>query len=166
MPFNFMLWYALSPGKTSYQEPGTGWGVQVKPQKDETILFHLTDSQQLRDHFKSRNWYDLKNVADLLVFCNRPGRDVILLFVELKGSDIEHAAGQIRQLVDAVRKALPNPMRKETDYRALILASGSAPAKKVHALQKEFREKHQIELHVRTGIKKGASVDLRPFLKD
>ncbi len=162
MPFNFMLWYSLSPGKTSYQEPGTGWGVQVRPAKDETILFFLTDSQQFRDYFK-----DLENVADLLVFCKRADRNVILLFVELKGSDLEHAAEQLGQTIEAVRKNLPNPTHKKTDYRALILASGSsAPLKNVQAIKKNFLKKYHIDLDVHTGVKKGASVDLRPFLKD
>ena len=165
MPFNYMLWHCLSPGKTSYTEPGTGWGVQVKPVSDETILFLRTDSDQLREYFATtRNWYNLKNAADLLVYCSRAGRMPILLFVELKGSDIHHAAEQLRQTVEAVRKALANPMRSGTDYRALILASGSAP-KNTKEIQKAFRDKYGIVLHIKTGIGKKA-VDLRPYLKD
>jgi hypothetical protein len=172
MPFNYMLWYCLCPGKTSYKEPGTGWGVQVQPASEETILFLLTDSDHLREYFATkRNWYNLKNAADLLVYCSRPARVPILparvpilLFVELKGSDIHHAAEQLRQTVEAVRNALGNPMRSKTDYRALILASGAAP-KNTKAIQKTFRDKYGVALRIKTGIGKGA-VDLRPYLKD
>jgi len=55
-------------------------------------------------------------------------------------------------------------LRKETDYRALIVASGPAP-KSIKALQKNFLQKYRITLFIHTGVKKNASVDLRPFLK-
>src|SRR5262245_28075400 len=108
MPFNFLLWRCLAPGKTSYQEPRTGWGVRVQPINDETILFLLTDADPVREYFsKKRKWYDLKNVADLLVYCKRKNSSPILLFVELKGSDIDQSVEQLCQTIEAIKAVLP-----------------------------------------------------------
>ncbi len=59
----------------------------MQPGNDETILFFLTDYFLFREYVKAKEWAELKNVSDLLVFCKRLALKIVLLFVELKGAE-------------------------------------------------------------------------------
>jgi hypothetical protein len=165
MVFAQLLCRHVLPGKTSYSEPGTGWGVSVQPIKDESILFFLTDCDEFRKCAEATLNRKPVHICDLLVYCKQAAKNTILLFIELKGSDVKHAAEQLTQTIQTISRQISPEHLKQISRRTLVLATGSAP-KDLKDIQKAFFKALGIELKVHSGIKKGASVDLRPILSN
>jgi hypothetical protein len=153
-----LLWDCLVVGKTSHDEQGIA--VSIQQRAGETVLLFLTDSNEARRHL------DLvgKPSCDLLFWYRGENTPAILLFVELKGDDCDHACKQLQNTLLAVRKKLSRDLLSRTQFRAVIVSSASAP-KEVNELRKKFQEATGVELIIRSGVKKGGkSVDLREYL--
>ena len=145
MPFNFLLWKCLIPGETSLKESGRS--ARIKPRSGECVLAFSIDNEDFRARFKVRK------VCDALFFYKSRQGDPILLFVELKGSDIASAAPQLGQALKAIQNALARRAR----YRAVVVTRGGAPARD-DPLRRQFYRKYGVELSIcRDG-------DLRPHL--
>ena len=145
MPFNFLLWECLIPGKTSISE--SGQSARIDPHGGECVLAFELDNQKFRDRF------GVGRVCDALFFYRRDQERPVLLFVELKGTDIAKAAEQLGQSLRAVKDTL----QRNAQYRAVVVSRGRAPARK-DPLCRQFFQQHQVELKIsRDG-------DLRRFL--
>ncbi|HFD38750.1 MAG TPA: hypothetical protein ENJ31_02700 [Anaerolineae bacterium] len=125
MPFNTLLLTCLIPG-TSFTEQGAT--VRMEPRSGETLLFFAIDDQSnpgcgLR---QAINLYD-GAICDLAVFYVPSDRDRnILCLVELKGSELDRAAEQIRNTYRALSSRL-RPHAQQVEWKAYILEHGSAP---------------------------------------
>ena len=145
MPFNFLLCECLHPGETGFKESGIG--ARIRPEGRECVLVFGIDNQRFRTQFS------VHRACDALFFYKSQAHGPVLLFVELKGSDVESAAEQLGQALDAVRKGLSGV----SEYRAIVVLRKSAPASR-NKLWSRFRNKYGVELKVcRDG-------NLRPFL--
>src|SRR5205809_6101327 len=96
--FEPLLWHCLIPGRTGFEERGLS--VRITPQGAETILVFHSVSKVFRDSFRLPAE---SNVSDAIFFYRREGRRPAVLFLELKGTHIEHAARQLTTVIKAVR---------------------------------------------------------------
>jgi hypothetical protein len=159
MPMNFLLWQALETSATSHHEEGRG--ASIKREEGEVVLVFHADTADFRRRF------GVENVCDALFFYKKPPARPILLFVELKGHDIEHAAKQIRMTMMAVREGLRGQLGNlgpaNAEHRAVIVTSGVAAPRELARLRRDFERETQVALKVET-VKKGAC-DLRKYLR-
>jgi len=145
MPFNFLLWKCLLPGQTSIRESGKG--ARIKPEAGECVLAFGIDSQDFRRRF------DASKVCDALFFYKSKEQDPVLLFVELKGSDLGSAAQQLGEALQAVRGKL----KLKVHYRAVVVSRSTAPGRS-NPLRRKFSKEHKLPLEIcRSG-------DLRQYL--
>jgi hypothetical protein len=163
MPFTFLLWRCLLPGKCSYQEAGVGYTVMLNPVNDETILFFHIDTEEFRKSLTLPGGNKVEKVADLLIFSSRRGGDPIALIVELKSTNSEDAEKQILSAIEAIRGKMEQSIRQETEFRGLIVSLGAAP-KNLKRMQKDFKAR-RIRLD-HCPAHRGQSVNLRPYLDD
>src|SRR5262245_16617401 len=117
--FELLLWRCLDPGRTSFGEQGLS--AQIKPEGKETVLVFHSDTEIFRDTF---GLSPEDNVSDAIFFYKKEASRPIVLFLELKGTDIEHARKQLTMVIKVVRDKMGAGVRSETDYRAIILTSG------------------------------------------
>ncbi len=90
MPFNFLLWHCLLPGKTQISEQGCS--ARILPKSDETVLAFRIDLEAFREEYDLRG----KKLCDGFFFIFKAGDTrPKLIFVELKGSDVTAAAEQL-----------------------------------------------------------------------
>lgn len=150
MPLNFLLWNCLVPGKTSCAEQRKE--ATLTRGNDECVLTFSIDNQPFKDRF------GVRHACDAMFFYSGRNKGPILLFVELKGDDIEHGAGQLPETLIAVRRELQQK-KLDAEYRAVIITSGGAPGKG-SSLRKGFLRDHGVPLEV-LSRKRG---DLRPYL--
>ena len=152
-----LLWDCLVVGKTSHEEKKVG--AYLKPDGGETILLFRTDSEPARRHL------DLvgKPSCDLLFWYRGQNTPVVLLFVELKGDDCDHARAQIQNTLLAVRKKFGADLLNRTRFRAVIVSSASAPQHDKR-VRKAFQDATGVDLIIHSGIKRGRPLDLRKDL--
>ncbi|MDM8527169.1 hypothetical protein QUF58_03055 [Anaerolineales bacterium HSG24] len=142
---------------TSYKDRRTGVGISLKPKSGEKIrLFPLDNPPnrecRLREHLR------LKQVCDLVLFYS-DGRRLIICLVELKGSDIYHAAEQLinvyRKLQPYLRRVLPTSTVGEkihlTEWRAYICQGKHSSAhsqrrKKTRLLLQKFGQFNRYDI--------------------
>jgi hypothetical protein len=135
MKFEKIVHSCLSD-RTSLSEEGKS--ASIARRNDETILMFLTDSDVVRREL------GIKRACDAVFVYIRQRARPILLFIELKGSDIQGAADQIRFTAEGVRKLVnsdfsttfPNP----DDMRAVVVFSGSAPRSQAEILERFERD--------------------------
>lgn len=139
---------------TSFSEKAKS--VAIRKRTDEIVMAFRTDSPEFRG---ITNVQRASDVAFL--YMRHLGRPV-LLFVELKGSDISHAADQLQATIEAVRKLIRNTVHSSypecSDVRAIIVRSGSAPANQT-LIQERFYKATGVRLRFARD-----KADLRDFV--
>jgi len=140
MPFNTLLLNCLIH-RTSFSEEGAR--VSIKRQPGEITLFFNIDEQSNRKCGLRRTLGMGESViCDLVVFhTHRDNDKKVICLVELKGSDVKHAAKQVINTYQHFRKSLARPLLQRIDWKACIYLKGSAPkeTKKVRQdLEKTF----------------------------
>jgi len=146
MAFDFLLWHCLDPGKTSVSESGKS--ARLKPKGGECVLLFKIDSARFRAEF------EIERVCDALFFYKSEHKAPVLLFVELKGTDVESAIDQLDQTLKSVRNKLDN----EANCLAVVACSGSTP-KHLGKLRKRFQKQHGITFRIG-----GPKEDLRKYV--
>jgi hypothetical protein len=158
--FESLLWRCLIPGRTGFDEQGLS--ARIKPEGEETILVFRSDTKVFRDSF---GLPPESKVSDAIFFFKSEAPRPVVLFLELKGTHIEHAAKQLTTVIKAIRLKMDAGVRNETDYRAIILASGSAPVK-ADPIWQRFEKETGVSLRIKTVRKRGKSgIDLREYLR-
>ncbi len=123
MPFNTLLLNCLLHG-TSFSEKGAT--VHIKPQTGETILFFGIDDNDRECSLRQTLGMQQGVICDLVVFYARQDSEKkVICLVELKGSDVKHAARQIKSVHQHFSKSLRQHVRW-IDWRACIYMGGSA----------------------------------------
>jgi hypothetical protein len=148
VPFNFLLWNHLDPGKTSFGEQGKR--ATLKPVGNESVLTFAIDNSDFRQHFH------VKRVCDSLFFYRARNTGPVVRLVELKGGPIQDAAAQLGETLTALRDALRR-YQLTAEFRAVVIASRRA-LKDAKPVQKVFEVRHGIPLTVTRGS------DLRRYL--
>ena len=157
--FEPLLWRCLMPGKTGFDEQGLS--ARIKPGGGETILVFHSDTTVFRDSF---GLPPESNVSDAIFFYKNEARRPVVLFLELKGTHLEHATRQLTTVIKAIRLKMDAEVRNATDYRAIILTSGSAPVK-ADSIWQRFEKDTGISLRIKTVHKRGkGGIDLREYL--
>lgn len=125
MPFNTLLLNCLTHG-TSFTENGT---VRIQQQAGETILFFNIDEQSNRGcGLRRKLGMQRGEICDLVVFyAHRDNSEKVICLVELKGSDVKHAARQVKNVYQHFRKSLARQLVPRVDWRAFIYMKGKAP---------------------------------------
>lgn len=159
MRFDRLLWHCLQPGEYQFTEENLA--VRLSPENNETVLMFRTDSNVFRG---SREGVP---ACDLLFFYRGPASPTpVLLFVELKGSDIEHAETQIGSAFKRVREELaPDCGGGAARAGAVVVLGSSAPAD-VKPRQKEAWLKQGLPFAYHFGMRGKPPVELRPNLAD
>ena len=155
MPFDHLLTHSLIPGATSAKEQGVGFS--FNRDSDESVLVFRLDESATRKILK----LEQKPCCDYLVFFNKLSFRPLLVFVELKSTNLDRAGKQILSAANAIRRQAPN--LKETQFRGVIVSS-STPPRDFDKLQKHLRFQH-IQLYFGS-IRGGKSIDLRTVLTD
>jgi hypothetical protein len=136
MPFNTLLLTCLLPGTTSFSESGVS--VNVQPQSGETVLFFCVDSQSNPDCGLRQKLSLLGENCDLIIFYIRKNKRVVC-FVELKGTELEKAAKQIKNihqhLEQFLRQSLQSAFFEQVEWKACIRQHQSAPTNKIEQKQ-------------------------------
>lgn len=146
MPFNFLLWNCLAVGRTSVAEKGITARMERKP--GESVLAFRIDCDEFRRHFGTRR------VCDALFFYRSQENKPVLLFVELKGSNIRDGVEQLKETLGIIEQALKD---YPADYRAIVVTDAGG-LKSAKGLQREFQKTHKVTLSV------GRESDLRTYL--
>jgi hypothetical protein len=154
MAFNYLLWHCLQD-RTSFSEEARG--VTIARQSDETILFFAPDGEAVRH--QTRTYFNVSQFCDVIIFYQKTNRQV-LLFVELKGGDIEHAVTQLRAAVGAVYEM--SPRRAQSCKLVAIIVSTSSGPQLIKKAQAEFATRWKATLVQRTQQK--GNLELRPFV--
>src|SRR5688572_14117833 len=139
---------------TATKEKGKSARIQLK-HDDETVLLFKTDSDEVRAYL------GIARASDLMFFYMKNHATPVLVFVELKGSDLKKAADQLRVTIQAVRAALKKRVGASANSlkcHAIIVFSGNAP-KSLDDLQRSFRDATGISLRTQRD-----NVDIRSLL--
>lgn len=139
MPFNYLLWNCLLPGKTSVRESGKVASLKPDKRGNESVLAFKIDTDDFRNRF------DTKLVADALFFHKTEGKAPTILLVELKGRDVGHGIDQLGETLRAVKKSLGR--RFPVEFRAVVRTDRGVP-KDMKARQKKFNRDHSVPLLV------------------
>ena len=124
MPFNHLLFEALLPGKTLAEdrEQNGYTSCELQAGAGETVLLFRLDEDKTKDKLKLTG----QRCCDYFYFYRGPQRS-LLIFVELKGSNLDRATRTTSSAIDAI---CPNsdkgrPWRKLV--RAVIVSSTVSP---------------------------------------
>ncbi len=154
---------------TSVQERGLR--VSIKPLKDETIQFYRTDCDPARD--KLSMGQDERKCCDYVVLYLKDMQNdqkELLCFLELKGSDFEHAVKQTINTCKYMRSFWNDRIEREKHQYIIpcvcICLRGSAPS-----LREEVRYKERLHPYFKNNdyirVRHGVShdKDLGQFLR-
>ncbi len=144
---------------TSVQEEGVG--VSIKPLKDETIRFYRTDCDPARDKL-SMDEDELKSCDYVVLYLKviQNNQKELLCFLELKGSEFEHAISQIentcKYMMPFWKARIERDKQQYIVPCACICLHGSGPS-----LRDEVRYKKRLHPFVKSDdyihVKHGAS---------
>jgi len=123
MAFDELLWNCLIPGAASAKEQGIGIALE---RSGATVLFFRCDCDEFRSEFDVPR----AQVCDLLVYYCRDPKSPVLLFVELKGSDLLRAVAQIRSAQATLKSHISERHWKRAKIKALIVTPNSVPPKR------------------------------------
>ncbi len=155
-----LLWFCLAQG-TSIEEQGLK--LSIRPNGDETILVFGTDCAEFRRSFYAPEADQL--ASDALFFYKRADKQPVLVFVELKGRNIDHALKQLRATILAVKRGVEAALGGATTCLALVVSDG-ATSKTRQNKQRDFETETGVPLRVKSTTRNKAAVDLRAVLKD
>jgi hypothetical protein len=88
----------------------------------------------------------------------------VLIFVELKGANLDHALEQLQMTIGAVKPKVEEAVRGSTRCLALVVSDVARPTTKARK-QSEFETKTGVDLRVRTTARGKKAVDLREVLR-
>lgn len=133
MPFNSLMLTCLS-NKTSYGEAGCN--ITIVPERSESILLFVIDEQS-NPRSNIRQTLEMSRAETLCdcIYFYLKGEQRTLCFVELKGSDLEHAVNQVINTKQKFLQALEKTNRVHRNppqhfrWKAYIRLCGNAPAK-------------------------------------
>jgi hypothetical protein len=99
MPFNHLLFEALLPGKTLAEDRAhNGYtSAQLEANAGETVLLFRLDEDKTKEHLKLTG----EKCCDYF-FLFRGKQKSLLIFVELKGGNLERAEQQLLAAIDAI----------------------------------------------------------------
>jgi hypothetical protein len=99
MPFNHLLFEALLPGKTLAQDrEHDGYtSAELKPGPGETVLLFRLDDDETKQHLKLAG----QKCCDYFFFF-KASHESLLIFVELKGGNLDRAEEQLAGAIDAI----------------------------------------------------------------
>ena len=140
MPFNFLLWNCLLPGRTSVDENAIT--AVLRPRNDECVLAFGVGNDRFRQYFDLTD----EKACDALFFHKSDGADPTLFFVELKASP--NLKRDIEQLGNVIQ-AVASKVGRETPYaaKAVIVKRGSVP-RDLDRVRRSFKNTHQVQLCV------------------
>jgi hypothetical protein len=138
--YSRLLWQFLEPGAHVASENRLTVSLAPNPGAQETILlFDKLDSRGLPRSFPGDN----KTCCDALFYYkrNRPSGDGnILIFVELKSSDVEHAIEQLKNTIQHVWAAMHSECKPKSKIGAVVVTKGNVPPVDERKRAREFRE--------------------------
>jgi hypothetical protein len=156
--FDRLLWQCLEPGKHEFTEENIT--VQLLPAAGETVLMFQTDSAAFRD------WQEGIKACDLLFFYRGPAvPKPVLMFVELKGSELESAEAQCESAFKRVCAHLDTQCQGGESRACAVVVVGQSILIDVKARIKEAWQQRGLEFRYHFGAL-GKTVDLRPNLLD
>jgi hypothetical protein len=135
MSVDILISSCIQPG-TSYSEKGRS--ASIAKGNDETVLLFKTDCDIVR------RVLSINRACDIAFLYMKHRTRPILLFVELKGKNINDAAEQIKTTMQAISNIIRNTIHprfpEKRDVRAIVVRSGSAPQNQFEIQEKFFRE--------------------------
>ncbi len=135
-------WAAFeAEGRTSHWEGGRG--VNAKRTNDTHVKLFRSDTAEFRAKFGNRKSCDC-------IFLIEKAKTRRLIFVELKGRNVEEAAEQLLQTVLAVQRQLPAGCRDSTMREVIVAGREAPPAAERPKLQKDFQRKTGLVLSFRS----------------
>ena len=154
-PCDVTPWKHLLQHGTSLRdgEQGSNRSASFKPGKGERAWLFNSDSEDFRKHFRNRKSCDG-------IFLIETPTERRLVFIELKGRNLEDAAEQLREALQAVLKQLPPDCRKSTRPEVVVVRGRAPPTQVVSKVLKEFQRKTGFILQCRS-IPPGKNWELR-----
>jgi hypothetical protein len=152
-PCDVKPWKHLLARGTSLTDSGSKRGASFKPGRGEKAYLFDSDSQRFREHFHNQKSCDG-------IFLIETATERRLVFIELKGRNLEDAAAQLLETLQAVRKQLPADCRKSTKLEVVVVRGGAPPRQEVSKMLEQFEQKTGLVLRCRS-IPPGKSWDLR-----
>lgn len=123
MRFDGLLWECLLPGRHEHSEENLTAALDPRP--GETVLLFETDRPAFRRRLPAGSKL---SVCDLMFFYRGPAAPMpVLLFVELKGSDYEHAEEQLANALEAVTRELEPDCQRSVLKGAVVVLGASTP---------------------------------------
>jgi hypothetical protein len=158
MPFSHLLFEALLPGKSVAEDRKSGCRTSADLQRgpNETILLFRLDHAQT----KSRLGLSDRKCCDHLYFLKSETR-TILIFVELKSTDLDEAEEQILNAHNAICNH--SDVKKKSFRSVAIVVSTMGAPPNAKKRQSNMRE-HGIALYF--GTSRGGSYSVRDIVKD
>lgn len=158
MTFDRLLWFCLAHD-TRLEDDRLA--VSIDRRSDETILRFTSDSDEFRKHFLESSPSQIS--CDGIYFYRFEKRAPVLVFVELKGANFQHALKQLGNVISVVKPQLCRAIGKEARCLALVVSDGATPNTR-QADQRQFERSHQVDLRVRSMRRGKPAVDLRDVL--
>jgi hypothetical protein len=158
MAFTHLLWNCLAEGATSIEEEKLS--ANLEKRSDECVLVFEIDNPDFRKHFQAMD----EKVCDGLFFYKKaalPGHDKtvpVVMFVELKGSDIDYAIEQLANTHRLVHKKLTG---RAVEYRAIVVSRQAPPAQ-----DKSARKRWEKSINCRLHFARGPKAELRRYLPE
>jgi hypothetical protein len=148
MPFDHLLFESLRPGKTLAEDRRSGCltSADVERNGGETVLLFGLDD----DSTRKRLGLSDRRCCDFMYFLKNRNQS-LLVFVELKSTNIESAAEQIANAHHAIRQHSAFVKSRATRARAVIVSSLGTP-RDGKAIQQRMR-KRGIDLYFGTSRK-------------
>lgn len=144
-------WKDLLADGTSLWDGGAGGkrGVRFKPSKDRRGRLFTSDDERFRKRFGNK-----KSCDGIFLIEWRGGRR--LVFVELKGRNVEDGVEQLIETLQAVRRQLPANCRKTTIFEARIIRGRASPSQVDSKMRKAFERKTDVALRCHSVPRGGA----------
>jgi hypothetical protein len=164
--FSVLLWRCLAPGEYTVEENNLSATLTPLNGMRETILvFDKLDDRRLPDHYAGAD----RACCDAIFFYSRNLADdagPLLLFVELKGTDIRRAIEQLKNTMREVEAAVrPESLRGKTRRRAAVIVTKATVPQLVdmRPLVSEFRRELKASIYIEQEAQ-GRRVDLRGYV--
>jgi hypothetical protein len=136
MPFNHLLFESLLPGKTQAEDKqrSSYTAAELKPGGNETVLLFHLDEETTRKQLGLSG----KKCCDFLYFYKKNSQ-CLLIFIELKGSNLAEAGEQLVNAIDAICRPRGQSRSLRKHARAVIVTPTITQGDK-RELTKQMRE--------------------------
>jgi len=159
MPFNHLLFESLLPGRTLAEdkEKGCRSSANLERGPGEAVLLFRLDQIGTKERLNLRG----KKCCDHLFFY-KSGNQTLLIFIELKSTDIRGAMEQITSAHDAILSE-SQYFRSKRPTVCAVFVSVAASTNDKKRMQKEMREKG---INLEFGTSRGKACPIKETLSN